>query len=289
MKIKFLSPFLLTLLLVVSGCSSKITQSSSSKSSVNHPEEKFGWKLGSQAYTFNRFTFFEAIDKIDSCNLSYVEGFPGQSLGGGLEGKLDYNMDAALRNTILDRLKEKGVKMIAYGVVTPNTDADWRQLFEFGKAMGIQTFTSEPAEKDIPLVSKLCDEYKINVAIHNHPNPSHYWNPDIVLAAIKGQSNRIGACADIGHWIRSGLDPIECLKKLEGHVIHSHMKDLNEKNNKAAHDVPWGTGISKIDAIITEFKRQDFKGMISVEYEYNWFNSAPDVAASVVYFREAVK
>ena len=28
--------------------------------------EKLGWRLGCQAYSFNRFTFFDAIDKIAS-------------------------------------------------------------------------------------------------------------------------------------------------------------------------------------------------------------------------------
>lgn len=111
----------------------------------------------------------------------------------------------------------------------------------------------------------------------------------MVLAAIKGQSKRIGACADIGHWVRSGLDPVECLKKLEGYVIELHFKDLNEKNNKKAHDVHWGTGISNVDGVTRELKRQRFKGVISVEYEYNWYNSVPDVIASVKYFRNAVK
>jgi len=286
MKRNILSSFLLAFLMILAGCSNHVIKKGSSASA--YPEEQFGWKLGAQAYTFNRFTFFDAIDKIDSCNLKYVEGFPGQNLGGGLEGKLDYNMDAALRDKILAKLKDKGVKIVAYGVVSPKGERDWRQLFEFGKAMGIETFTSEPAEEDLELVSSLCDEYKINVAIHNHPNPSHYWNPDIVLAAIEGKSNRLGSCADIGHWIRSGLDPIECLKKLDGHILHSHMKDLNEKSKKA-HDVIWGTGISNIDGIIRELKRQKFKGMISVEYEYNWDNSAPEVAESVKYFRVAVK
>lgn len=258
-------------------------------SSAQNPEAKLGWKLGAQAYTFNRFTFFEAIDKIDSCGLKYVEAFPGQAIGGGIEGKMDYHMDAAKRTKILQKLKEKGIKMVSYGVVIAKGDADWLQLFEFGKAMGLENFTSEPDEKDIPLISKLCDEFKINLAIHNHPQPSHYWNPDIVLAALKGQSKRVGSCADIGHWVRSGLDPVECLKKLEGHVIQLHFKDLNEKNNKEAHDVHWGTGVSNVDGVIKELKRQRFKGVISVEYEYNWYNSVPDVTASVKYFRNAVK
>lgn len=285
MKTRFLSILFLAFLFSV-GCSSKITSSSVSDS---YPEEKYGWKLGSQAYTFNRFTFFEAIDKIDSCKLRYVEGFPRQILGGGLEGRLDYRMDAETRQKVLDKLKEKGVKLYAYGVVKSKTEEEWKEVFDFAKAMGVETITAEPDEKHLPYISQLCDEYKINVAIHNHPNPSHYWNPDIVLAAIKGKSSRIGACADVGHWIRSGLDPIECLKKLEGRVLHSHMKDLNEKGVRKAHDVPWGTGISNIAGIIQELKRQNFKGMISVEYEYNWFNNAPEVAASVAYFRNAVK
>lgn len=255
---------------------------------AQNPEVKLGWQLGAQAYTFNRFTFFEAIDKIDSCGLKFVEAFPGQTLGGGLEGKMDYHMDAATRTKILQKLKEKGIKMVSFGVVNANGDADWRQLFEFGKAMGLENFTSEPNEKDIPLISKLCDEFKINVAIHNHPEPSHYWNPDIVLAAIKGQSKRIGACADIGHWVRSGLDPVACLKKLEGHVVQLHFKDLHEKG-KGGHDVHWGTGVGNIPGVIAELKRQKFKGVLSAEYEYNWNNSVPDVTASVKNFREIVK
>ena len=260
-----------------------------SKTTAQHSETKLGWKLGAQAYTFNRFTFFQAIHKIDSCDLTYVEGFPGQDIGGGIEGKLDYHMSEFKRNQILQRLKENGITLQTYGVVSANSDSDWRQLFEFCKSMGIGTITSEPNDKDIPLLSKLCEEYQINVAIHNHPQPNRYWHPDAVLAALKGQSKRIGACADIGHWVRSGLDPVECLKKLEGRVFHLHMKDLNEKNNKKAHDVHWGQGVSNIDGVIQELKRQNFKGMISIEYEYNWDNNAPDVAASIGYFRKAIK
>lgn len=253
------------------------------------PETKLGWKLGSQAYTFRLFTFEEALNKIDSCKLKWVEGFPGQKIGGGVEGTMDYHMDAATQGKVKEMLKAKGLTLNAYGVVSPKTEEDWKALFAFAKAMGISTITSEPEEKDIPLVSKLCDENQINVAIHNHPNPSHYWNPDIILKAIKGQSKRIGACADIGHWVRSGLDPVECLKKLKGHVIHSHMKDLNEKGNKQAHDVIWGTGVSNIPAVIAELKAQKFKGQISVEYEYHWENSGPEVAQSVANFRKMLK
>ena len=251
-----------------------------------HPDD---WKLAVQAWTFHLFTFSEALDKIDSCGVKYVEGIPNQKIGGGIEGTMDYHMDEATRQKVLNMLRAKGIQMVSYGVVKPKTDSDWVSLFKFAKAMGLQNIVSEPKEEEIPLISKLCDEYKVNVAIHDHPKPSHYWNPDIVLAAIKGASTRVGACADVGHWIRSGLDPVECLKKLEGHVIEFHMKDLNEKGVRAAHDLPWGTGISNIPAIMQEMKRQNFKGIISIEYEYNWEHNVPEVKASAEYFEKEKK
>lgn len=256
---------------------------------VEYPEEKLGWKLGSQAFTFQKFSFFEAVDKIDSCGLKYVEAYPGQRLGGGFEARMDYKMDATLRRQILHRLEEKRIQLYAFGVVKASTEADWRQLFEFGKAMGIKIFTAEPEKRFLPFISRLCEEYKIDVAIHNHPSPSSYWSPDSVLMAIMGLSPRIGACADIGHWIRSGVDPVAGLKKLNGRIYHLHMKDLNEKNNKKAHDVIWGTGVSGIAQVVAELKRQRFKGMISVEYEHNWTNSIPEIIPGIQYLRKLLK
>lgn len=260
-----------------------------SSKNAQMPEADLGWKLGSQAYTFRLFSFFDAIDKIDSCGMRYVEAFPGQNIGGGMEGKMDYHMDAAKRNQILQRLKEKGVTMVSYGVISPNSNnnarQEWQQLFEFAKAMGLENITSEPRPQDLDIVSELAEQYKINVAIHNHPTPSRYWHPDTVLNAIRGRSKYLGACADIGHWVRSGLDPVECLKKLEGHVKQLHMKDLHEKSRNA-HDVPWGTGVSNIDGVLAELKRQKFRGLFSAEYEYAWEHNTPLVTQSAKYFRQ---
>jgi sugar phosphate isomerase/epimerase len=253
------------------------------------PETKWGWKIGVQTYTFKEFNFCQTLDKIDSVGVKYIECHTNMLIGGGLEGKMDYKMDDATKKEVLSWLKKKGMKINNYGVVKLKTEKDWKQLFEFGKDMGIETFTAEPTPEFIPLISKLCDEYKINVAIHNHPTPSYYWNPEIVLETIKGYSPRLGACADIGHWVRSGLDPVECLKKLDGHVLAMHMKDLNVAGEKSAHDLIWGNGVCNIKGVVAELKRQKFKGMITAEYEYNWFNSVPDVTASVKYLRTLLK
>lgn len=279
--------------------------------------ESLGWKLGTQAYSFRMFTFEEALNKADSIGIKYLEGFPNQKIGAGIEGTMDYHMPASKRDSVLQLLKNKGISIVSYGVVTPNTDEDWKQLFEFVKGMGFQQFASEPDPKFIPLVSKLADEYQINVAIHNHPRPSRYWSPDTLIKYTAGYSKRLGACADIGHWVRSGLDPVTMMKKLRGRIFELHMKDLNEKPsaeymafliNRPApgqpgqaqganrpqppagpHDVPWGTGISNIKAVLMELKAQKFKGPIFAEYEYNWMNNAPEIAQSMNYVREVMR
>ncbi|GEM_PF-41981 len=255
----------------------------------SNPEESLGWHLGAQAYTFNRFTFTEALDKIESCGLRYVEAYPQQKIGGGIEEKMDYKMSESSKKYIRELLKKKNITLLAYGVINTKDVSEWEKIFAFAKSMGIKTITCEPEENMLDEVSRLCEKYNIQAAIHNHPIPSHYWNPDVVLKSLVGRSKKMGAAADIGHWVRSGLDPVECLQKLEGKVYHLHFKDLNEKGNRKAHDVHWGTGVNNVPGVLAELKRQGFKGMISAEYEYNWQNNAPDVKQSVKNFREIVK
>ena len=248
--------------------------------------EKMGWKLGCQAYSFNRFTFYEAIDKVHSLGLRWIEAYPGQSLSPEHPDiRFYHNAPDNVRQEVKSKLKEANVTLINYGVVgLPNDEVECRKVFDFAKDMGIETLCSEPPEEAFDLIDKLCDEYEIDVAIHNHPEPSRYWNPDTVLKVTKGRSKRIGACADTGHWMRSGVDPLEALKKLEGRIISFHFKDLNEFGNKEAHDVPWGTGAGDIPAWLAEVKRQGIQPVFSVEYEHNWENSLPEIAESVVNF-----
>ena len=51
------------------------------------------------------------------------------------------------------------------------------------------------------------------------------------------------------------------------------------------HDMPFGTGVSDVPAILDELKAQGFTGNISIEYEYNWDNSVPDVAQCIGFVR----
>jgi sugar phosphate isomerase/epimerase len=250
---------------------------------VSNACDKLGWQMAIHAYTFRKFSIYEGIDKTAGLGLKYM------SLSGSinLDPKTSVktvDLSEKDQQAILKKVNEAGLKLVNIGVVQlPANEADSRKVFEFAKKLGIDTLVAEPEPAALDTVEKLCKEYNIKVGIHNHPKPSRYWNPDTVLAAVKGRSPLLGACADTGHWIRSGLDPVECLKKLEGRVICLHFKDLAEKSPKS-HDVPWGTGVANSKALMEELKRQKFHGAFCVEYEYNWDNSVPEIAECVKFF-----
>ena len=249
------------------------------------PETYDGWRMGVQCWSFNRFTLFEAIDKTRSLGLNGVQAFPGQKISADIDAKFGPELTDEQKQAVKDKLHDAGLTIYAFGVMgIPNDEADARKLFDFIKEMGIEILASEPSFEQFDLIDKLCQEYRIKLAIHNHPKPSKYWNPDTVLEAYKGRSQWIGACADTGHWVRSGLDPVECLKKLQGRIHDVHIKEIDE-----GHDVVWGTGQGRIKGVLEELHRQGYKGTFSIEYEYNWDNNVPEIRESLGYFNSVVE
>jgi sugar phosphate isomerase/epimerase len=248
--------------------------------------EKLGWRLGCGAWTFHLFTLFEAIDKTASLGLHYLESGPMKLSKAQPNVAFDENSPADVRKTVKQKLADSGVTLVSYGL-SPLAKDMTHKTFDFAKEMGVEMILCEPAEpvrQKTESLDKLCEEYKIKATIHNHAKPTHYWNPDIVLAACRDRSKWIGACADTGHWMRSGLNPVDCLKKLEGRIVSVHFKDLNRAGVRDAHDVPWGTGVCNVKAMLAEIHRQGLKVPFFVEYEYNWENNLPEIAQGVAYF-----
>jgi sugar phosphate isomerase/epimerase len=232
---------------------------------INHAAlNRLGWKLSCQAYTFRELSLFETIDVLHNLGIRYIELYPGQRFSREKPDGFDHNAPPERVDELLAKLKSAGITPVCYGVVgLGNDETEARKVFDFAKKLGLLNIVSEPSEDAFPMLDKLCQEYRINISIHNHPQPSHYWNPDTVLKVCEGRSKRIGSCADTGHWYRSGLTPVECLKKLKGRIISLHFKDLNASKE----DVPWGQGVCDVDGMLAELKQQGFKGVFSIEYE----------------------
>jgi hypothetical protein len=184
-----------------------------------------GFAVGCQAYTFNRFSVFEAIEKTASTGAKVIEFYPGQKLSPA-EPNVKFSHDAApeVWDKVKAKLKEAGITPVAYGVVGLSKDeAVSRNVFEFAKSFGIRVINTESVDA-IDTFEQLVKEYDIKVGFHDHPkrpDDVNYklWDPNYVLSLVKDRDIRIGACADVGHWVRSGLKPVECVKILKGRVV----------------------------------------------------------------------
>jgi sugar phosphate isomerase/epimerase len=256
----------------------------------NIPDEykQGGWAIGAQAYTFNRFTLFEAIEKNAEAGGKVIELFPRQKLSTEEPTVMwDHNASDEVIAKVQAKLKQHGIKAVNYGVVGGKDEAEWRKIFEFAKKLGLYAITTEDVTK-LDIIEPLVKEFDIRIGIHDHPrqpnNPKYQvWDPHYIVAITKDRDPRIGACADTGHWQTSGLNPVYCLRVLKGRVISSHMKDKTDYG--PSHDVPYGTGVGEIVRCLEELKKQGFEGNISVEYEYNWNNNVPDVKQCIDFVR----
>lgn len=249
-----------------------------------------GIALGCQAWTFREFTVLEAIDKTAAAGGKVIEFYPGQRFSTDQPDLVfDHNADEKMIAAVKARLAERGVRAVNYGVVRiPKDPAGARKIFEFARKFELYGITTESVDA-MDTIEPLVKEYGICVGIHNHPRRAiepgyRVWDPHYVLSVVKDRDSRIGAAADVGHWVRSGLDPVDCLKILEGRIISVHLKDLNARSSDA-HDVPFGTGASGMAQIIAELKLQHFHGNASIEYEYNWRSNVVDVAQCVGFVR----
>ncbi|MCX5645627.1 MAG: DUF1080 domain-containing protein [Phycisphaerae bacterium] len=256
--------------------------------SISGAQTKDKWRLGAQAYSFNRFTFEEAVAKTKSCGMKYIEVYPQQKVGAKFGNTVFSDMTPAQRQEVKRMVKDSGLTLTCYGVVgLTNNEQQCRKVFDFAKDMGFEDIVAEPPADAFAMLDKLCEEYKIGVAIHNHPKPSPYWDYETTLKVCEGRSKWIGSCADTGHWMRSNIDPVVAIKALgkAGRIRSLHFKDLNEMGPNG-HDVPWGTGAGKAREVLAELAAEGFEGPFSSEYEYHWDNSVPEIKASAEWFKK---
>jgi len=168
--------------------------------------DKLGWQLAIHSYTFQKFSIFDAIDKANALGVKYMS-ISGSLILDGTNKISTVTLSDEQRTAIDQKLRADGFgNFVNMGVVQfPANEAKCRKVFEFAKKWRIGILVAEPQPDALDTVEKLCKEYNIKVAIHDHPRGhSIYWNPDFVLAAIKGRTPLMGACADVGVEVGAG-------------------------------------------------------------------------------------
>jgi sugar phosphate isomerase/epimerase len=237
--------------------------------------------LGIQLYSLRGYKVDEALKHARDLGLTRVEFYAGM---------YPLNADAAAIAAMNAKLAELGLSISAHGVNRFTKDAAAnRKIFEFAKAAGITILTADPDPDSFASLDELVKEFDIRVAIHNH-GPTHRYNKAVdVLAAIDKHDARIGACADLGHFIRSGERPTEVIRLLEGRLYGVHLKDFAEMQEKT-RGVILGQGHLDAPAVMAALVQVGFPadGALSIEYEENPQNPLDGLRECVRVARDAI-
>jgi sugar phosphate isomerase/epimerase len=251
--------------------------------------EALGWRLSCQLYTFRDRSFYEALEVIATLGLRLVE--PGFFLPLSKEEKGLTTSEAlppGKRREMKQRMDDLGIKMPSYYGPIEGKPEVYRKIFDFAKEMGVEILVAEPPPEAFEALDKLCGEYQMKLAVHNHPEGpgSKYWNPDTLVKACEGRSARIGGCPDTGHWVRSGLNTLESLRKYQNRIITVHLKDAAESGKRDSRDVPLGTGQANYAAILKQLYDWKWRGVMTIEYEHLSPQLVQDVAQCVKYVED---
>jgi len=237
--------------------------------------------LGIQLYSLRGYPVDEALRHARDLGVQFVEFYPGM-----WPATADADAIAATKKTLADL----GLTVSAHGVNRFTKDAAAnRKIFEFGKAAGITTFGADPDPDSFESLDELVKEFDIRIAIHNH-GPTHRYNKAIdVLAAVEKYDPRIGACADLGHYLRSGERPVDVIRLLAGRLYGIHLKDFAEMQDKTK-GVILGQGHIDVPAVMAALIAAKFPadGALSIEYEENPKNPLADIRACVQVAQEAI-
>ena len=242
-----------------------------------------------QTWSYRKFTFFETLGRLKKLGIKYAQAYPGQALCKSHPGvRFSHTLSPEFRKMVKKELKANGIQLVGYGVVDfENTKESMKAVFDFAREFGIRTIIHEPKYKDLTRLQCMVDEYGIKIAIHNHPPPTKYAHPEAVLRISRMTGERIGSCADIGHWMRGYHVPAEALRMLRGSIHDVHLKDRNQFGTGSAHDVPIGAGKANIRNVLAELTLQDYRGYLVIEHEIEEevLNPEPAITKAIKYIK----
>jgi len=226
-----------------------------------------------------------------SLGQKHIEGFSEQKISTGILKNLDYSLSESEQEAVTRKLRSAGMTMPVYAVERmPLDQQSCSKVFEFVRALGVETIVCEPAPEALSMIEQLCDKYGVNVAFRQQiaSGSGVPRDPEDISRAYQGRSKRVGVCGDVGEWMRAGAKPIEVLPLLKDRLLVLHVHDLKQFGSEG-RDVPWGTGVAGLEEFIKEAYRLELKPTLwTVEYPPEREETLAKIAQSVEFFNTVV-
>ena len=217
--------------------------------------------LGIGTYSYHNLSMDEMIVQLNALRVEEIEMSRGEFM-------LMNHPTEELFHSARTKLDRAGIRCVSYYTATIKEDQDLENAVRFARLLGSSNVTGDATGSILNRIDRRFTQEQLTFGIHNHYFKGEkfaYESPEDVLSALAGLSKTVGATADVGHFASCGHDPVDAVRKLGPRLILVHLKDIQAVAGEV--NVLLGTGISKISAVMQELHRQDFAGLVAVEYE----------------------
>ena len=217
--------------------------------------------VGIGTYSYHNLSMDEMIVQLKALRVGEIEMSRGEFM------LMNHPTDD-LFHSARASFDKAGIRCVSYYAATIRKNDDLENAIRFAKILGARNVTGDATGNTLNQIDLRCTQEKLTFGIHNHYFKGEkfaYESPDDVLNVLQRLSPTVGATADVGQFASCGHDPTDAIRKLGPRLKLVHLKDIQAPNDEV--NVLLGTGIARIPQVMKELRRQDFSGLVAVEYE----------------------
>ena len=235
--------------------------------------------IGVGTFSYHNLSIDDMIVQLNALHIRDIEMSRGEFM------LLSHPKAELFRSTRV-KLDRAGIRCVSYYAATIKDAGDIEDAIRFAKLLGSSNITGDGTEAVLKQIDRRLSREGLTFGLHNHffPNVDFpYQSPEEVMKAIAGLSKTMGATADTGQFASCGYDPADAIGKLAPRLRMVHLKDVKAKGSDV--NTLLGQGIANIPAVMRELHRQNFAGLVAVEYE----KEGPvdqDMAKEIAYARK---
>ncbi|MGB6111895.1 MAG: TIM barrel protein [Acidobacteriaceae bacterium] len=217
--------------------------------------------IGVGTFSYHNLSIDDMIVQLNALRIREIEMSRGEFM-------LLSHPKAEIFRSARVKLDRAGIRCVSYYAATIKDASDIDNAVRFAKLLGSTIITGDGTETVLKQIDQRLSQERLTFGLHNHffPNVDFpYQSPAEVLRAISGLSKTMGATADTGQFASCGYDPADAIRKLAPRLRMVHLKDVKAKGSDV--NTLLGEGIANIPAVMRELHRQNFAGLVAVEYE----------------------
>jgi sugar phosphate isomerase/epimerase len=183
------------------------------------------------------------------------------------------------------KLDAAGIRCVSYYTATIKNVQDLELAIRYAKIFGASNVSGDATGPMLQDIDRRFTRARLTFGIHNHwfPQKFAYESADDVLRALSTLSPTVGSTLDVGQMAACGHDPVDAIRRLQSRLKLIHLKDVQAAG--AEHNVPLGTGIANIPAVVRELRSIRFPHLVAIEFEKDT-DDTDDMRAQIAYARK---